>query len=109
MSDSVQAADNHVRWGNAHQHFLRHLAVMPSWHKAVIRIAGLVALLGTIGQIFSPRPAAAAAPSAQTTPNNQRSIASGAPQGTSSAAQPTAPAAADDSEDLIPRISPHAT
>src|SRR2546421_2864351 len=91
MSASAQAAaDNHVRWGNAHQHFLRHLAVMPSWHKAVILIGGLVALLGTIGQIFSPRPAAAASPTAQVAPSNQRSTASAAPQGTSSAAQPAA-------------------
>src|SRR5207302_7750564 len=89
MSDSTHAADNNVRWGNAHQHFLRHLAVMPSWHKAVIVIAGLVALLGTIGQIFAPRPAAASPPPAQTAPapqpNNQRSFASGAPRDASSA------------------------
>ena len=110
MSDSTHAADNNVRWGNAHQHFLRHLAVMPSWHKAVIVIAGLVALLGTIGQIFAPRPAAASPPPAQTAPapqpNNQRSFASGAPRDASSA-QPAAPA--DESHDLIPRVSPHAT
>jgi uncharacterized membrane protein (Fun14 family) len=107
MSDSAHAADN-VRWGNAHQHFLRHLAIMPSWHKAVILIAGLVALLGTVGQIVSPRPAAAA-PAAQTAPpqsSNKSSFASGAPQG-ASPAQPAAPA--DDSQDLIPRLSPHAT
>ncbi len=48
MSDSTA---ERLKWANAHNHFLTHLAIMPAWHKAVILIGGLLAVLGTVGQI----------------------------------------------------------
>ena len=50
MSDSTT---HPVRWGNAHNHFLTHLITMPGWHKAVILFGGLLAVLGTVGQIVT--------------------------------------------------------
>ena len=50
MSDSTA---ERLKWANAHNHFLTHLAIMPTWHKAVILIGGLLAVLGTVGQIVA--------------------------------------------------------
>lgn len=49
---SASTADR-PQWANAHQHFLTHLRFMPAWHKAVILIGGLLAVLGTVGQIVA--------------------------------------------------------
>src|SRR5436305_66273 len=40
-----------ARWTSSHHNFLTHLVVMPGWHKAVILLAGALALLGTAGQV----------------------------------------------------------
>lgn len=42
-----------LRWANAHSHFLTHLRIMPAWHKGVILLGGLLAVLGTVGQIVA--------------------------------------------------------
>jgi uncharacterized membrane protein (Fun14 family) len=49
----TNTADANIRWADAHRHFFTHLAIMPMWHKAVILIAGALAVLGTLGQIVA--------------------------------------------------------
>src|SRR5438552_6999122 len=95
-------ADQPVRWDNAHRHFLKHLAIMPGWHKAVILLAGALALLGTAGQItarFNKQPAAAAPPDLR----QAQHFAPDSPP----AAAPSSATRTDDGG-LLVRLSPHA-
>ena len=37
------------RWANAHHDFFAHVVTMPGWHKSVLLIGALLAVLGTAG------------------------------------------------------------
>jgi uncharacterized membrane protein (Fun14 family) len=97
-----------LRWRNSHQHFLTHLLVMPLWHKAVILLAGLAALIGTAGQLAtSPvveKHVAHVTGNDISPPANSRGFASDAPSADRTAATDS-PAP---SPSLFTSASPHA-
>jgi uncharacterized membrane protein (Fun14 family) len=99
-----------VRWRNSHQHFLTHLLVMPLWHKAVILLAGLAALLGTAGQlatspVVEQHVAKVTGNDVAPPPPNARGFVNDAPGG-----NPTVPVAqpADSPRSFTMAVSPHA-
>lgn len=99
MSDP---ASKQVQWSDAHKHFLGHLAAMPGWHKAVILIAGLLAVLGTVGQIIAKTggDAHVHVTTGAQPPGSSGFVSDSGSPGTADAPQPVG---------TLSRISPHAT
>jgi uncharacterized membrane protein (Fun14 family) len=88
-----------LRWANAHSHFLTHLRVMPGWHKAVILLGGVLAVMGTVGQIAARTGGDARS---HVTTNSQPSSSNGFVSATDSRDAEPAPSP-------LTRLSPHAT
>jgi uncharacterized membrane protein (Fun14 family) len=91
--DTAQPA----RWTSSHHNFLTHLMVMPGWHKAVILMAGALALLGTVGQFAGKLKEPPAAQRSVSDPTGSRLV----PDSSSSATR-------TDDGGLLIRLSPHA-
>ena len=89
-----------LRWGNAHAHFLTHLRLMPGWHKVVILLAGVLAVMGTVGQIVTKTGGDAQVHVSTGTPSGSSGFVNGADSGASDQPQPVG---------SIGGLSPHAT
>jgi uncharacterized membrane protein (Fun14 family) len=96
MPDDTAAPSS--RWTSSHHNFLTHLMVMPGWHKAVILVAGALALAGTAGVFAGKFKEPPAAQRSVSDPNGSRFV----PDSSSSSATRT------DDGGLLIRLSPHA-
>ena len=98
MSDDTAAPSS--RWTSSHHNFLTHLMVMPGWHKAVILVAGALALAGTAGLFAGQFKQPPGAP-------EQRSVSN---PGGSHLVPDTSSSSATRTDDggLLIRLSPHA-
>lgn len=92
-----------LRWANAHSHFLTHLRIMPGWHKAVILLGSLLAVMGTVGQIVA-KTGGDARVHVTTNAPGQPSNSNGFVNSTDSPNTNAEPPASS-----ISRLSPHAT
>ena len=90
-----------LRWANAHSHFLTHLRIMPAWHKGVILLGGLLAILGTVGQIVAKTGGDAKVHVTTNAPSSSNSFAGGS---SSAQSDPTPQPVGS-----LAQLSPHAT
>jgi uncharacterized membrane protein (Fun14 family) len=104
----------------AHEQFARHIRSQPRWHKSLLGVMVVLAVLGVVGQVRAklskPRivertETSATSANNSSTPANSRGFVS-----QDSTAQAPAPAAADrvptqpvGNDDLFTRVSPYAT